>query len=341
MSEMKFCPDCGAQIIPNDRFCGECGFDITSSTKQPVSNQPPVTPVAGPANTIQNQTFSYQSPITQTPPTATPYQAPVNPVAGNKNALIILITILAVVFLGGGALYWWLDKGEGDPRSASNPSTEQTGAQTTPAVQQPSTSSTANIDLSRASTYLPEPGLKLSYFANYPDGTSGQIEHYTARVVSNEAVRVSDVDIINENGEEIGYGTHYVERPDGIYLVYDSTPMEIEPWLKNNLITGMNWRYDSEYGSIIWTVMDMGVTLDLGFTKLENCLLVEEDNQAVGFKKIIYFAPGAGRVLERSPGGGDLLTTTALSRIDQTQAAQMVKKWSPNYGIIKDDRTQS
>ncbi len=340
MSEIRFCPDCGAQIIANDRFCGECGFDITSSMKQPVPNQPPVTPVAGPANTIQNQTASYQSPTTQTAPTATPYQAPVKAAAGNKNALIILVAILALVFLGGGAFYWWLAKGEDDPRLASTPSTEQTGVQTTPAVQQPAASATANIDLSQASAYLPEPGLKLIYFVNYPDGTSGQVEHYTARVVSNEAVRVSDVDIINENGEEFGYSTHYVERPDGIYLVYDSTPMEIEPLLKNNLITGMNWRYDTEYGSVVWTVFDMGVSLDLGFTKLENCLLLEEDNQAVGFKKIIYFAPGVGRVLERSPGGEDLLTTTALSRIDQAQAAQMVKKWSPNYETIKDDRTQ-
>ena len=40
MSEIRFCPDCGAQIIANDRFCGECGFDITSSMKQPVPNQP-------------------------------------------------------------------------------------------------------------------------------------------------------------------------------------------------------------------------------------------------------------------------------------------------------------
>ncbi|MDD3853710.1 MAG: hypothetical protein PHD40_08665, partial [Syntrophomonadaceae bacterium] len=166
-------------------------------------------------------------------------------------------------------------------------------------------------------------------------------DHYTARIVPNETVRVSDVDIVNENGEEFGYGTHYVERPDGTYIVYDSIPMEISPLLKNNLINGLSWRYDSEYGSIVWTIMDMGVTLDLGFMKLENCLLVEEDNQAVGVKKIIYFAPGVGRVLERNPGGGDLLTTTALSTIDQAQAAQMVKKWSPNYEIIKDDRTQS
>ncbi len=336
MSEMRFCPDCGAQIIPNDRFCGECGFDITSSMKQPVVNQPTVDPVAGSGNSTQNQTDSYQSPTIQTAPTAIPYQAQVNPAAGNKNAIIILVAILAVVFLGGAGLYWWLAKGEGDPRSASSPAPNQTGVQTTPAAQQPA----AKIDLSRASAYLPEPGLKVNYFANYPDGTSGPIEHYTARVVPNESVRVSDVDIVNENGEEFGYGTHYVERADGTYMIYDSVPMEIEPLLKNNLINGLTWSYDTEYGSVVWTVMDMGVTLNLGFTKLDNCLLVEEDNQAVGIKKYIYFAPGVGRVLERSPGGEDLLTTTALSRIDQAQASQMVIRWSPNYETIKDDRTQ-
>lgn len=168
------------------------------------------------------------------------------------------------------------------------------------------------------------------------------MERVNALVVPAEAVRVSEVEIITDQGETVGYGFHYIERADGIYLVYDPTPQECSPVLKNNLTVGQTWSYGDGYGQVVSTVLDMGVRLDLGFTILSNCLLVEEDNQAFGFKKIIYYAPGMGRVLEKtSEDGADLLKLTAFSKIDPAQAAEMVKRWAPNYQEINDDRTQS
>lgn len=335
MNDFRFCPKCGGEILSTERFCGECGFDtqtIGTANHQPrVAQQSPVVPESAVVNPYKEQAV----------PSAALQQPQVNPQA-NKNALVILTTVLLVVFLGGGGLYWWFAHGEDETNSASSQSGKQNSAAQTTLPQSTGSAKTAELDLSRASTYLPEAGLKCSFFANYPDGSSGPVERYSARVVPAEAVRMSDVDIINDNGEEIGFGTHYVERADGIYLVYDSVPMEISPLLKNNLMTGLSWKYEDPYGKIVWTVVDMGISLDLGFTSIQNCLLVEEDNQAVGIKKIIYFAPGMGRVMEKSSEGDtEYLKLNAFSIVDQAQAAEKVKKGSPNYQTIKDDRTQS
>jgi predicted nucleic acid-binding Zn ribbon protein len=27
MADYKFCPQCGSELIPGERFCGDCGFD--------------------------------------------------------------------------------------------------------------------------------------------------------------------------------------------------------------------------------------------------------------------------------------------------------------------------
>lgn len=33
---LKFCPNCGAERVPNERFCGDCGFDTQSPENRPV-----------------------------------------------------------------------------------------------------------------------------------------------------------------------------------------------------------------------------------------------------------------------------------------------------------------
>jgi len=330
MSNLKFCPECGAKIVTGDRFCGECGIDIHSlaqSAATPLVNQqpagPPAPQAAPAAGDFANANLGANS-------------------GGNKNALVIMISLLVVLFVAGGGLYWWLSRGEDLSQVASPPTVTQnngtstTGAQATTPAQAPA------VDLSRAATYLPEPGLKCSFYVYYPDGTAGDVERVSAVVVPSETVRVSEVEINEENGETFGYGFHYVERADGTYYIYDDTPMEIFPVLKNNLTVGQTWNYQDEFGPVVWEVVDMGVSLDLGFTTLNNCLLLEEDNQAVGLKTITYYAPGMGRVMVKSSvEGAEYLKLTAFSSMDEVQAADTVKKWAANYAAIQDDRTQS
>lgn len=350
MSDLKFCPQCGAGLVPGDRFCGDCGYDTQSPATPDASPQTPENrPVQAPPPAAVNK----QPPAPPTPQAApeTPRGSGKPPAAGNhanlgvnsggnKNALVIMISLLAVLFIAGGGIYWWLSRGEDPGQMASSPGATQNNVASTTGGQ--ATTPAPAADLSRASTYLSEPGLKCTFFVNYPDGMSGVVERFSARVVPHETVRVSEVETGVERGEAFGYGFHYVERADGTYYILDETPFELFPALKNNLTVGQTWHYQDGFGKVTWTVVDMGVDLDLGFAVFEDCLLVQEDNQAAGFQSITYYAPGRGSVLVRDISGSvDYYKLTALTRIDTAQAAAAVKQWSPNYAEIKDDRSVS
>lgn len=357
MSDLKFCPECGAKIIAGDRFCGDCGIDIQAlaqpaadtsaraSQPQPappplVNKQPPAPPTqpTSPMPPAPQAAPATRQGVTQTPAAGNTASLGVKS-GGNKNALVIMISLLALFFAAGGGLYWWLSRGDKPGPVISPPSVTQNNGSATSSDQE--TTPAPAVDLSRASTYLSEPGLKCTFFVNYPDGMSGVVERFSARVVSNEAVRVSEVETGVERGENFGYGFHYVERADGTYYILDQTPDEIFPVLKNNLTVGQTWSYQDEFGKTTWTVVDMGVDLNLGFAAFEDCLLVKEDNQAVGFQSISYYAPGRGIVKVIDAGGTtEYYKMTAITRIDAALAAQTVMKWSPNYALIKDDRAQ-
>jgi len=344
VSALKFCPECGAGLVPNDRFCGDCGFDIQSlatpvASPQAPENKPVQTPPPAAVNhqppAVQQSAGGQFAPGGPSQPLGTKNE-------GNKNALMIMISLLAVLFLGGGGLYWWFSRGEDPGKATTVPSATQNNRATTPATQPVNPTTAVAVDLSRASTYLSEPGLKCTFFVNYPDGTARVVERISARAVPAEAVRVSEVETGVEQGEAFGYGFHYVERADGTYYILDQTPYEIFPLLKNNLSVGQTWHYQDEFGKITLTVVDMGVDLNLGFAAFKDCLLVKEDNQPAAFQSITYYAPGRGSVLVRDLSGSvDYYKLTALTQIDAAQAAATVKQWSPNYAAIKDDRNQS
>lgn len=349
MSDLKFCPACGTKLVPTDRFCGDCGFDIKSLASAPADQHQLETELAQtpPVEAINQQPAAPA--VKNFAPGPQPGGAPPmtagNPAnlgsqgTGNKNALMIMVSLLVILFLVGGGTYWWLSRKDDTVQKTSTPLAAQSDEKTTPAAQ---SGASEGIDLSRASTYLSEPGLKCTFFVNYPDGTAGVVQRISAQIVPNEAVRVSEVEIGVDQGEDFGYGFHYVERADGTYYILDDTPNEIYPLLKNNLKVGQTWNYQDEYGQVTWTVVDMGVDLDLGFTSFEDCLLVKEDNQAADFRSITYYAPGRGSVLVIDPGGKtEYYKLTALEQIDLAQAAESLKKWCPNYNDIKDDRTQS
>ena len=368
MSDLKVCPECGASLVSGDRFCGECGFDINSMTEKPAASAAPVTPsrpVAPPpvAPTHQQpQQQSYQQPqnsaapyTPSAPPAGGPgpmpgrnYDPPGTNPGGSKNALFIMVSVLVLLFLAGGGIYWWLSKDDpsGNINGSGQAVTQQNGTPATDAGSQNAQAvpdqTAPQADLSRAATYLTEPGLKCTFFVNYPDGMSGVVDRISAQAVPNESVRVTDVEVGIDMGEEYGFGFHYVERNDGTYYIMDSSPYEIFPVLKNNLTVGQKWSYDSEYGSILYEVMDMGVDLDLGFAKFEDCLLLYEDNQAVGQQSISYYAPGRGIVYVVAPGGNfEYYKMTAMTNIDLAEAANTIIKWCPNYLDIKDERSQS
>ncbi len=359
MSDLKFCPDCGAKLVPGDRFCGDCGFDTSSLAAPPAGQQMAAPPPAAavqpptappPAAAVQPSQAAAPGHMASQPfvPGGRP-QASSNTAAigvkggGNKNALTIIISLLLVFFAGGGGIYWWLSQKE-DPGAKTNlpaASQNQPQNQTAAPNAQNVPAAPTQVDLTRAAAYLSKPGQKCTFFVNYPDGTSGIVNRISGRAVPNETVRVSEVEVGIEQGEEFGFGFHYVERPDGTYYILDNTPFEIFPVLKNNLTVGQTWNYQDDSGTITWKVLDMGVDLDLGFAKFDDCVMVQEDNQIVQFQSVTYYAPGRGSVLVIDPAGAtQYYKLTALETIDPAQAAETIIKWCPNYKDIKDDRTQ-
>lgn len=377
MADYKFCPQCGSELIPGERFCGDCGFDTKEASSVSAESQkesvevdntvsskgdtvviPKVDSYAERNTSDEGVGSAAQSGGTAVPPSSVYGNQKIKGQANfkepspnnheSKRALVIVIIILAVAFIAGGGLYWWFSR---DKNPTGNVSTQQNTGQTTQQGTSQNTGestsgsqdngTTTKPDLSRATTYLPKAGLKCTFHVNYPDGASGTMERISAKIVPNEAVVISEVEIIQEQGETVGFGTHYVDRADGTYLIYDNTPMEIFPVLKNNIIVGQTWEYKDENGSIIWKVADVGVTLNLGFTTVPNCLIVEENNQAAGVKTINYFAPGMGKIMQKSSQEGqEYLKLTGFSTIGTAEAEAEVKKWAANYSEIKDDRTQ-
>lgn len=323
-SNLIFCLKCGAELAPNDRYCGDCGFDTQQILETPAEQgRPESHSVAEPqiaADNVDNLGSKSD---------------------GNKKLFVIVIALLALLLSAGG-LYWWLTRGNEPGTGNKLPAQADQNVGIVNSTGQQAVSDTAEFDLTRASTYLSEPGIKCTFAVNYPDGTAGIVERFSGQAVPNEAVLVSEVETGVDQGVDFGYGFHYVERADGTYYILDQTPNEIMPVIKNNLTVGQTWNYQNESGQIIWTVLDIGVDLDLGFAVFEDCLLVKEDNQMAEFQSITYYAPGRGSVLVMNPSGSiAYYKMTALEQINLAQAAKTIINWCPNYYDIGDDRTQS
>jgi len=72
------CPNCGSPVAAGERFCGECGTDLTKY--QQGANRAVVPPSSQPSS--QPQQAPYQQPQQQAayrPPQQAPYQPPANP----------------------------------------------------------------------------------------------------------------------------------------------------------------------------------------------------------------------------------------------------------------------
>ncbi len=254
-------------------------------------------------------------------------------VACSKKWGLKFFTMAFALFLScGGALYSWPDQ---KSIAAASVASQNIGQEEQQQII------TRNLDLSRAETYLPSPYLRCEFFANYPDGTSGKVILVSGHVAASRAIRVSEVEFAEVDGREVGYGFHYLQRAEGIYYIYDQTPEEAVPALQNNLAAGRSWQHENQFGVVVWRVLALGERVDLGFAILNDCVVIEEDNQAVGEKTITYYAPGLGRVLVKSPGGTEFMKLTAYYKIDKSEAYNIVKKWSPNYREIRVDRIQN
>jgi hypothetical protein len=240
---------------------------------------------------------------------------------------LLVVVLLVFMQLSAGGVYWWLN----------NKTTIAGINENKPAIKTDNSFNNYNdfADLTRAEAYLPKPGVLAKFYQRYPNGEAGVVERVSANIFTSDNT-LSEVDLIQNEGKNYGYVYHFIKRPDGVYIIFDQSPENIIPSLKNNLRTGLQWEYLDGTRKTVWTVLETGKSVDLGFINLNNCLLVLEECNEVDYKKIIYYAPGIGRVMEKTATEGDwLMIMTSINSIDTVQAAKTIKIWAVNYEQIE------
>ena len=105
--EMKFCPNCGTALAPEQKFCPNCGTPVAAP--QPVTTSPIQQPVTtSPAQSAPNTVTPAPQPVTFVPaqqPSATgalPSQPPKK--SAKKAAIIVGAVVLALVLIAGIAV---------------------------------------------------------------------------------------------------------------------------------------------------------------------------------------------------------------------------------------------
>lgn len=88
MEHSHFCPQCGTKLEPDERFCGQCGYD----TEAPASTDPLEGPAVDPLAPV----------VLASPPQA-------KPAGTQKTAIIILAVVLGALVLFGGSTLLWIN----------------------------------------------------------------------------------------------------------------------------------------------------------------------------------------------------------------------------------------
>lgn len=353
MEKFKHCLKCGFKMLGGDRFCSNCGLDILRSNQGQKKNASQGARRQAPNQNQQRPQPNQRPNQNQNTRPNMNYQGPGAPKNSNTGLIIAIVALVALLVIGGGIYaVVSLRAPKEDPPISSNSQNGQdtkteegvgrsSGTDEKKPTKVDEGSNQSQLDLSKARTYLPKSGIKASFFVNYPDGMSGIVDRISSSLAPDPSIIVTEVEVGIDMGEEYGFGSHYIEREDGTYVVYDNSPYEMMPVLKNDLYLGKSWEYVGGYGNIVWTVSSMGTRLDLGFKVFEDCIVIKEDNQAVGFQSLTYYAPEYGIVRVVDSGGAmEYYSMTSLEDIGEEAASQAVRKWAPNYMNISDGGTQ-
>lgn len=117
MASYVLCGECGARVPISSKFCPECGSSVIQQSSQPAKPQQPVAPpppvaaaprVQASAPIVQpTQPVQYQQPMQYQPQPMRrhPLPPPMKKGNGCLTALLIVLLILAVLGIGGWAVY--------------------------------------------------------------------------------------------------------------------------------------------------------------------------------------------------------------------------------------------
>lgn len=170
--------------------------------------------------------------------------------------------------------------------------------------------------------YLPKPSMRYTFQAWYQDGDSEKFD-VVAGVIPGFSI-VTSVDIYEQSE---AFTQHFVDGPDGVYVFSDEEFNENSAlWIPFNAKVGDSWDVDGVPVKII----KLGASCDLGYKKLDNCIVMEIDYSEAGVIYTSYIAPGIGTVLMTDKESGNLrMKLLDAVPISGQEASGIVKQYSP------------
>ncbi len=272
----------------------------------------------------------------QYPPPQNDYQGtpppgvyrPPQPRQKSPVGIIVLVVVLLALIAGGVFVYKSLSPGD-------NNQVQPAGGTSLLDKLLDSVKGEPSYDLSKPETYLPAPGLQMTYYEMYMDGDEGPLDLVTASIIPNALV--SDASMFTDGDGEVYAGVcHYFKKADGgVYYIFDEDPSYSYPVLPALIQSGVSWIYTSEYGDVVYTIKQLGASCTLDCGTLTDCLVVEEDNQIFGTREASYYAPGMGLVLRQSiPDGANLYRLTSYQQMDAQEAKTILLTYCVNHEQI-------
>lgn len=132
---MAFCSNCGNQLKGSEKFCAQCGSDISTkpaSASGPAASAPVAAPPVAPPPVQPVAATPY--PVGVPVPMAMGVPPPVQPAAQKKGMMGTVVVVLIVAAIG----YYYYNKAHSNPTpSASNPPASQPGTPSSPPASTP------------------------------------------------------------------------------------------------------------------------------------------------------------------------------------------------------------
>jgi hypothetical protein len=210
-------------------------------------------------------------------------------------AVILVILIGICIYLGyktlSGGVSAVLPSGDGGavPNMQSGDKGTDDGGNPVSQGEAKNDGQTAEGDYSNPVTYLPQINMKYTFETRELEGSVGSTDITVGKLP--DYALLTTVEVVPDSD---AIAAHYLEDPKGITNLFDGDSEDkASLWLPNNLKVGDTW--NTEFSSV--EILKTGESVDLGFKKFDNCVVLQVDYPESEETCTEYLAPGMGTIL--------------------------------------------